>query len=93
MRYFVPSANAQIVDARAHAWMLHDIYETAALAAILTIFAFSIVTALRLAESKISPPACRASVADYVAAAVGGVGAGPRNRKDKPISTTPARIA
>jgi flagellin-like protein len=49
--YFVPSANARFVDATGHVWMSHDIYQTAALAAIFTILAFSALAALRLADA------------------------------------------
>ena len=50
--YFVPSENSRLVDAVGHMWMSHDIYETAALAAIFTVFAYSILAALRLADPK-----------------------------------------
>ena len=52
LRYFVPSQNLREIDATGHVWMLHDIYETAALAAIFTIFAFSVLAALRLADAR-----------------------------------------
>jgi len=50
--YFVPSANTRVVDAAGHVWMTHDIHETAALVAIFTIFAFSILAVLRLTDPK-----------------------------------------
>jgi len=50
LTYLVPSENSRLLDVTGHPWMLHDIYETAALAAIFTVFAFSILAALRLAD-------------------------------------------
>jgi len=50
LTYFVPSANTQFADAAGHTWMRHDIYETAALAAVFTMLAFSTLAALRLAD-------------------------------------------
>jgi putative membrane protein len=52
LTYFVPTENSRLVDAVGHPWMSHDIYETAALAAIFTVFAFSILAGLRLADPK-----------------------------------------
>jgi len=51
LTYFALPENPRFVDAAGHAWMRADIYETAALAAIFTIFAFSILAALRLADT------------------------------------------
>jgi putative membrane protein len=56
LTYFVPSANTRVLDATGHVWMLHDIRETAALVAIFTIFTFSILAALRLADSGQTQP-------------------------------------
>ena len=50
LTYFVPSQNSPFTDAVGHVWMRHDIYGTTALAAIFTVFAFSILAALRLAD-------------------------------------------
>jgi uncharacterized membrane protein len=55
LNYFVPAANIQLTDASGHSWMLHDIHETAALVAVFTILAFSVVAALRLADSALRP--------------------------------------
>jgi len=48
--YFMPSDNSRVVDPAGHSWMLHDIFETAALAAVFTIFAFSLLAAIRLVD-------------------------------------------
>jgi len=44
----LPSAQATYVDAAGHPWLKHDIYEAAALCAIFTVFAFSLLAAVRL---------------------------------------------
>jgi uncharacterized membrane protein len=49
--YFATSTSPRVVDAAGHAWMLHDIQETAALVSVFTVVAFSILAALRLADS------------------------------------------
>ena len=54
VRYVVlnalPSAQTTYVDAAGHPWLKHDIYEAAALCAIFTVFAFSLLAALRLKD-------------------------------------------
>ena len=50
LTYVAPSVNSQFADAAGHAWMRYDIYETAALAAIFSVFAFSLLAALRLKD-------------------------------------------
>lgn len=52
LTYLVPSDNISFLDASRHVWMLHDINETAALATLFTIFAFSLIAALRLADAR-----------------------------------------
>jgi hypothetical protein len=52
MMYFVPSDDSRIVDAAGHAWMRHDIYAAAALAAIFSVFAFSTLAAIRLKSAR-----------------------------------------
>jgi uncharacterized membrane protein len=48
--YAVPSVQKTYVDAAGHLWLKHDIYETAALSAIFTCFAFSLLAVLRLKD-------------------------------------------
>ena len=48
--YAVPSVQKTYADATGHLWLKHDIYETAALAAIFTCLSFSLLAALRLKE-------------------------------------------
>jgi len=48
--YAVPSAQKTYVDAAGHVWLKHDIHEAAALCAIFTVFAFSLIAALRLKD-------------------------------------------
>jgi putative membrane protein len=50
LTYFASSPAKQILDATGHVWIVHDLRETAAIAAIFTVFAFSILAALRLAD-------------------------------------------
>ena len=52
LTYLRPSQNTSVVDAVGHVWFPHDIYETAALAAVFTVFAFSIFAVLRLVDSR-----------------------------------------
>ena len=52
LTYLRPSKDASVVDAAGHVWLRHDIYETAALAAIFTVFAFSIFAVMRLIDSR-----------------------------------------
>lgn len=51
LTYFATPTSPQFTDAVGHAWMRADIYETAALAAIFTVFAFSTLAAVRLADT------------------------------------------
>ena len=51
LTFFATPENPRFMDAVGHAWMRADIYETAALAAIFTVFAFSTLAALRLADA------------------------------------------
>ena len=51
LTYLTPTTNKPYVDAVGHQWMRYDIYETAALAAIFSVFAFSLLAALRLKET------------------------------------------
>lgn len=48
--YAVPSVQKTYADAAGHLWLKHDIYETAALCAIFTCFAFSLLAVLRLKD-------------------------------------------
>ena len=48
--YAVPSVQKTYADAAGHAWLKHDIYETAALCALFTCFAFSLFAVLRLKD-------------------------------------------
>jgi len=52
LTYFATPENPRITDAVGHIWMRADIYETAALAAIFTVFAFSLLALLRLADTR-----------------------------------------
>ena len=51
LTYLRSSNDASVADALGQVWLRHDIYETAALAAIFTVIAFSMVAALRLIDS------------------------------------------
>ena len=53
LTYFVPSENTAFTDASGHVWMRHDIYETTALAALFSVFAFSGFAIARLMEKNV----------------------------------------
>ena len=50
LTYFVPSDNTAFTDAMGHVWLRHNIYETTALAAVFSVFAFSVFAGLRLLD-------------------------------------------